>query len=124
MMRRAARFGNYYPGDSIWSDRYLRTLPPPLDVETLLIGEGAGPGVDVELNFGTLSPVVQPESRTPRDSYKPPSPPPEGFTRSIGEDEVVVCPNCDAELGTGDEVKQQIFVAKKCGHVRIACSII
>ncbi|RJE26135.1 hypothetical protein PHISCL_01485 [Aspergillus sclerotialis] len=125
MMRRAARFGgDYYRGDHIWSDRYLRNLPPPLDVETLLIGEGAGRGIDVELNFGTVSPVAQPEPGPPRDSYKPPSPAPEGFTRSIGEDEVVVCPNCDVELGTGDGVKQQIFVAKKCGHVRIAFSII
>lgn len=124
MMRRAARLGNYYTSDRIWSDRYLRNLPPPLDVETLLIGEGAGRGIDVELNFGTVSPSAQPEPGPPRESYKPPSPAPEGFTRSTGEDEVVVCPNCDVELGTGEGVKQQIFVAKKCGHVRIASSIV
>lgn len=55
----------------------------------------------------------------PAPSYKPPSPAPEGFTRSAQDDEVVVCPNCEHELGTGDDVRQQIWVAKPCGHVRI-----
>jgi hypothetical protein len=50
--------------------------------------------------------------------YQPPSPPPEGFTRIAKEDEIVVCPNCDHELGTGnDPIKRQIWVAKPCGHV-------
>lgn len=53
----------------------------------------------------------------PAPSYKPPSPAPEGFTRSAQDDEVVVCPNCEHELGTGDDVRQQIWVAKPCGHV-------
>lgn len=53
-----------------------------------------------------------------QSSYKAPSPPSEGFTRSAGEDDLVVCPNCDEELGIGDETKQQIWVAKPCGHVR------
>jgi hypothetical protein len=45
-------------------------------------------------------------------------PPAEGFTRIAKEDEIVVCPNCDHELGTGDDpVKRQIWVAKPCGHV-------
>lgn len=52
-----------------------------------------------------------------QSSYKAPSPPSEGFTRSAGEDDLVVCPNCDEELGIGDETKQQIWVAKPCGHV-------
>jgi hypothetical protein len=56
----------------------------------------------------------------PPPLYKPPTPPPEGFTRTVAEDDIVVCPNCDHELGTGEGVKQQIWVAKQCGHVRFA----
>ena len=71
-------------------------------------------GIDLtNLDLSSLNPP------RPAPSYKPPSPAPEGFTRSARDDEVVVCPNCEHELGTGDDVKQQIWVAKPCGHVRI-----
>ena len=56
--------------------------------------------------------------RRPTPPYKPPPAAPEGFTRKIEEDDVVVCVNCGDELGAGDgEVKQQVWVAKNCGHV-------
>ncbi|KAJ5881056.1 uncharacterized protein N7473_012109 [Penicillium subrubescens] len=57
------------------------------------------------------------EDRRRRDTYKPPSPAPEGFSRTLGEDDVAVCPNCDWELGTGEGKKQEIWLAKQCGHV-------
>lgn len=60
------------------------------------------------------------EARPRRDAYKPPSPAPEGFSRTLGEDDVAVCPNCDWELGTGEGKKQEIWLAKQCGHVRIS----
>jgi hypothetical protein len=60
------------------------------------------------------------EDRRRRDTYKPPSPAPEGFSRTLGEDDVAVCPNCDWELGTGEGKKQEIWLAKQCGHVRIS----
>lgn len=45
-------------------------------------------------------------------------PPPEGWTRSPKDKEVLVCPNCDDELGVGDEeVRRQIWAVKGCGHV-------
>jgi len=50
-------------------------------------------------------------------SYEPPTPPPAGFTRSVQEDDEVVCPNCDRELGIGEDDRQQIWVSKQCGHV-------
>ncbi|KAK2748123.1 hypothetical protein FQN57_001247 [Myotisia sp. PD_48] len=54
-----------------------------------------------------------------RVAYVPPPTPPAGFTGTVREDDVVVCPNCEHELGTGDDPEQrQIWVSKPCGHVR------
>ncbi|GAB1743119.1 hypothetical protein NU219Hw_g8975t1 [Hortaea werneckii] len=56
--------------------------------------------------------------RPPTPKYEPPPAAEEGFTRSPGEDEEVVCPNCGDELGMGaGEVKQQVWCVKGCGHV-------
>ena len=53
--------------------------------------------------------------------YKPPPAPREGFTRNIEEDDtdgVLVCVGCEEELtATDEDVKQQVWVLKKCGHV-------
>ncbi|TQB68994.1 hypothetical protein MPDQ_002457 [Monascus purpureus] len=102
--------------------RRARNLPhrPPQEVETLWID---GPrsdldlAVDLTFEFPDITPGFDSTRRPP--SYKPPSPAPEGFTRNARDNDVVVCPNCDAELGVGDEIKKQIWVAKQCGHVRI-----
>ncbi|KAL4920564.1 hypothetical protein BDW62DRAFT_7699 [Aspergillus aurantiobrunneus] len=96
------------------------------ELETLIIGDGTGGSMDLTINldnadWGSLGITPdrdQVERERPRsESYKPPSPAPEGFTRSVTEDDVATCPNCDCELGTGDDTKQQIWVAKQCGHV-------
>jgi hypothetical protein len=46
-------------------------------------------------------------------------PPPEGFVRSPVEEDVLVCPGCERELGVGgdEEVKRQVWLVRKCGHV-------
>jgi hypothetical protein len=80
---------------------------------------------DILLDYAMSSFSMEPassryEERRRRDAYKPPSPAPEGFSRTLGEDDVAVCPNCDWELGTGEGKKQEIWVAKQCGHVRIS----
>jgi hypothetical protein len=63
-----------------------------------------------DMGFG----VVQPA--TPK--YEPPPAAAKGFTRSPTEDEEVVCPNCGDELAVAkDEMKQQVWVVKACGHV-------
>ena len=101
-----------------WARR-ARNLPHhrPHDLETLWI-DGAG-GVDVAFEIPDFATPVfdTPPPRQPE--YKPPSPAPERFTRNVGEHDVVVCPNCGDELGTGDEYKQQIWVVKQCGHVGV-----
>ncbi|KAL5046105.1 hypothetical protein BDW71DRAFT_182823 [Aspergillus fruticulosus] len=83
---------------------------------------GDGPGAEVmatpEVNWDlAVPPGFERQRERPRDTYKPPSPALEGFTRSATEDDVAICPNCDEELGKGDEVKQQIWISKQCGHV-------
>lgn len=97
---------------------------PPLDVDTVWVG-GSGGAIDLtnfnlnlEMDY-VLQSLATPDRGPPPNAYKPPSPAPEGFTRTAGEDEVVCCPNCDSELGTGDETKQQIWVSKQCGHVSL-----
>lgn len=97
------------------------------DLETLWIGEDAGGAMDLTINLdnadwellGLPPDIDRPERERPRSSYRAPSPAPEGFTRSLAEDDVATCPNCDEELGTGNDTKQQIWVAKQCGHVRV-----
>lgn len=86
-----------------------------------------GPNLDLTVevpffdyrNLTTINDTVPlPRGNTTlRTSYKPPTPPPEGFTRTVRPDDVVVCPNCDHELGSGEGEEQQIWVAKPCGHV-------
>lgn len=76
--------------------------------------------LDYALSSFSMEPPPGPqEERRRRDTYKPPSPAPEGFARTLGEDELAICPNCDWEVGTGEGKKQEIWVAKQCGHVRI-----
>jgi len=75
---------------------------------------------DVNLNFSqpgfNYEQPSRPQPRLP--TYEPPPPAQAGFTRSPGEDEMLVCPHCDDELGVGgDEVKRQVWVVKACGHV-------
>ncbi|KAI9375249.1 hypothetical protein BJX61DRAFT_182280 [Aspergillus egyptiacus] len=112
---------------------YRREIPwreaAPLsraELETLWIGEATAGAVDLTINLDVEDPYVEFLGTTagggartgrPRDSYKPPSPAPEGFARTITEDDIATCPNCDEELGVGDDIKQQIWVAKQCGHV-------
>ncbi|KAL1589942.1 hypothetical protein WHR41_01122 [Cladosporium halotolerans] len=67
--------------------------------------------VGFDLGFG-IAP-----NRPPTPKYEPPPPAEKGFTRTPAEDEEVVCPNCGDELAVGkDEVKQQVYVVKSCGH--------
>ena len=90
--------------------------PPPMDDVLWMGGDPSDGAVDLTVNLD-VNPREMERHPPPARAYKPPSPVPEGFTRTVGDEDVVCCPNCDAELGVGSEIKQQIWVVKQCGHV-------
>lgn len=105
---------------------HSRRVPPlhrlPTD-HMIFSGDGSalngfGPGfLDYGHSSFEMRPPTPPEPRPQRQIYKAPSPAPEGFTRTLGEDDIAVCPNCEWELGTGEGKRQEIWVSKPCGHV-------
>jgi hypothetical protein len=93
------------------------------EIDRLYIGDTTGTmDLTIDLGIDDWVTATAPETARPRSHYKAPSPAPEGFTRSIQEDDIAICPNCNEELGTGDDIKQQIWVAKQCGHVSITAA--
>ena len=69
-----------------------------------------------DLNFET--PAFSLNSQPPAPTYEKPPAPRDGYVRSPGEDDVLICPNCEDELGAGkDDLQRQVWVAKSCGHV-------
>ncbi|WEW61106.1 WD domain-containing protein [Emydomyces testavorans] len=91
------------------------------------VGEASREGIDLTIDIDNpdmdvtlvgLGPFNA--RRTPRTSpaYQAPPAPLKGFTGTAGEEAIVVCPNCDHELGTGDDpLQKQVWVARSCGHV-------
>ncbi|EXJ63323.1 uncharacterized protein A1O5_11644 [Cladophialophora psammophila CBS 110553] len=65
--------------------------------------------------------VFDRSSETPQvvpEPYKAPPTAQEGFIRTFGEDDVILCPMCGDELAVGKgDVKKQVWVVKTCGHV-------
>lgn len=74
------------------------------------------------LNFVRPGFQLEPQAQRapPPPTYNAPPAPRKGFTRSPKEDDTLICPNCEEELGVGkDEIKRQVWVVKSCGHVCI-----
>ncbi|KAL8873699.1 MAG: hypothetical protein Q9174_000862 [Haloplaca sp. 1 TL-2023] len=101
--------------------RFHHLLQPPAHMQG---GQGAEILLPGDLDFVTTgfhigeNALARPPQPAP-PTYDAPAPPREGFTRSPGEGDVLVCPNCEEELGIGvDKVKREVWVAKTCGHVR------
>ena len=70
--------------------------------------------VGFDLDFPDRQPPVAPRLPT----YEAPGPARPGFKRSPKDGDVLVCPICDDELGTGEsDTKRQVWVVKACGHV-------
>jgi hypothetical protein len=58
-------------------------------------------------------------------SYRAPPTPPPGFTRTPRSGDELVCPNCDAELCTGDDdIARQVWAVKACGHVSFLAVVV
>lgn len=99
---------------------WLGTPPQNLGVDLTLDIDEEEP-VQVTYARPMAPPATQPASTTSATTTSPvytaPAAAPEGFVRN--PDNITVCPNCDAELGTGDDpARRQIWVSKPCGHVR------
>ncbi|KAJ5458147.1 hypothetical protein N7475_009535 [Penicillium sp. IBT 31633x] len=98
------------------SRRVLRGPLYPTDDDAISIMSSL-PG---RLNYGIpafpYQPPSQSVSRGRQNLYRSPSPPKEGFTRIMGEENMATCPNCQGELGAGEGLKQEVYIAKPCGH--------
>ncbi|KAJ5832472.1 hypothetical protein N7474_000783 [Penicillium riverlandense] len=105
-LRRGASFGNGLPS---FADSFLLGDHPDSLISFL--------NLNYERESFPMGPPIRPEPRSSRNTYKAPSPPPAGFTRTLAEDDVAICPNCFDELGVGEGIKQDIWIARQCGHV-------
>ena len=127
LRREWARFHDFYRGN-----RQQFPHGPLLHGESDLGDDvmfmATGPQIDLpgSLDFArqgfAMGPVVQaeppPPPPAPPPTYNAPPAPRLGYSRSPKEDDVLICPNCEDELGVGkDDIKRQVWVAKKCGHV-------
>lgn len=79
------------------------------------------PNLDYEAQgFQMATPRPPSPPRRAPPEYHPPAKPRPGYTRKVQEEQILVCPRCEDELGTGDDpVKSQVW-ASKCGHVNIS----
>lgn len=88
-----------------------------LRLRNMMMG-GMGPAFHLGNNFVR-------EEAVPAPTYDPVTDARNGFTRSPGEDDVLVCPHCGHELCSGEsEEKQQAWVVKACGHVSASLKIL
>lgn len=83
---------------------------------------GAAAALPMGMDYTTIGfgLAFEPETppRPPTPKYDPPPDPGAGFTRSPQEEDVLVCPNCEDELGIGKtDEKKQVWIIKSCGHV-------
>ena len=107
--------------------QFLRTPQPDSAREIHFLHDRQGILLPGDLDFITQgfpmgdAPRRQPQPAPP--TYDAPSPARTGYTRSPREEDVLVCPNCEEELGSGkDDLKRQVWVIRACGHVRLVNS--
>lgn len=95
-------------------------VPPPRAPPRhghMRIGTFVTPLMDFDLVGFEMGGFMEPEPAEPT-TYEAPEKAPEGFTRTVDEKDVLVCPNCGDELCAGDdELKSQVWIVKSCGHV-------
>lgn len=87
-------------------------------IDDLDLGHFNGIDLGVNMQGFNLNHPSQPVRHARLPTYEPPPPPRGGFTRDLMEEDVLVCPNCDDELGVGeDDMTRQVWIVKGCGHV-------
>lgn len=123
-------FGNMQQAyEELYADRYDPTRARGNDARPDVGGQGseADPELVINLNYrrpafalGGLE-MFDRTSETPQvvqEPYKAPAAAKEGFIRTFGEEDVILCPRCGDELAIGkDDTKKQVWVVKQCGHV-------
>ncbi|KAI9831343.1 MAG: hypothetical protein M1819_005117 [Sarea resinae] len=86
----------------------------PVEDDVRILGFAFNPP---NLNYATPGFPISSSPAPGAATYKAPSPAREGFTRSPQEEDIIICPSCGDELGSGEEgSKQQVWVIKACGH--------
>jgi hypothetical protein len=126
VMRQAALQGHFINRGSVGLYAPVGTRPPSTRSQNQ-----PGPAAPAHSAFQFTTPHLDfsrigfdlgldpPES--PNPTYRRPSPAPDGFTRSGQEGDILICPNCERELCSGDtDVRQQVWIIKGCGHVSFA----
>ncbi|KIV87842.1 hypothetical protein PV11_03361 [Exophiala sideris] len=123
-------FGNMQQAyDEMFADRFEQTRPRGNNARPNVGTQGndTDPELVINLNYrrpafalGGLE-MFDRTSETPQvvqEPYKAPPAAKEGFIRTFGEEDVILCPRCGDELAVGnDDTKKQVWVVKACGHV-------
>ena len=74
--------------------------------------------LDFETQGFRMGDEAQARPQPPLPTYEPPPAARPGYTRSPNEEDVMICPNCNDELGVGHNAeKRQVWIVRKCGHV-------
>ena len=118
------------PGMREWLGSPLRNAGGPWTYrhQSIDINFQAPGNLDYRLgpNGREFTPPVNEAARQRELEYKAPVKCQEGFTRDPKEDELLVCPGCDAELGVTskeNEAQGTVWVGK-CGHVSLRITYI
>lgn len=96
-------------------------IPPDIDLATF-DSVGDMDDYDLQLDYAQAGFDMVDVDADEVEEIKQPAPAArKGFTRDLEENgDVLVCVACEDELnGGGDDVKQQVWASKKCGHVRL-----
>ncbi|KAJ5918975.1 hypothetical protein N7466_009918 [Penicillium verhagenii] len=109
-------------GMSLTREMISRSLYlPPWPAERNPYSPGPDMNFLMSLDYASTSfNLRQPTEQTPvtrRPAHPTLSPAPKGFKRTLEDDDAAACPNCYGELGVGGGKKEEIWVAKPCGHV-------
>ena len=120
-------FGNMQNAPRNYNEGFLDRLDGVPQRQGVRQGNDNGDALNVIMDYARPAfamgnfDVFDRSSETPQvvqEPYKAPPPAKEGFTRTFGEEDVILCPMCGDELAIGKgDVKQQVWVVKGCGHV-------
>lgn len=119
-MNRTAAGINRLPGSVVIAPRRTGNAAPARRPDLRMAGHFhfAAPVLDFDMVGFDMGGAAPRAAEPAPPTYLPPLPAGEGFTRSPLETDLLICPNCEEELCTGDnDTKKQVWIVKSCGHV-------